>query len=159
MGIDTGDYIIHEPSGEKWIVACVQGEYLSWMGWPEGMAKLEDCKLLEKATPEYRMNLLHEQADSMTNDHRSIFARHRLAAMSEAPMSPELKWTTDKPTVPGWYWTRHAQEKPHIVMLYRRHTGALAMLVMGYPNGLEVQAEQFRGSQWAGPLELPKESR
>ena len=74
--IDTGDYVLHRPTGEKWVVACVEGEYLSWMGWPEGMAKLADCELLEKATEESRLKLLYELSDNMTNDHRSRFARH-----------------------------------------------------------------------------------
>jgi hypothetical protein len=84
MNIDTGDYVLHVPSGEKWVVACVRGEYLSWMGWPEGMAKLADCELIEKATPESKARLLHELADNKTNDHRSRFARHMLAELQEA---------------------------------------------------------------------------
>ena len=60
VDIDTGDSVLHRPTGEKWVVACVQGNDLSWCGWPAGYAKLSDCELLEKATPEAREKLLNE---------------------------------------------------------------------------------------------------
>lgn len=82
--IDTGDYVLHHPTGEQWVVACVEGEYLSWCGWPEGMAKLSDCELLEKATPESKEKLLHQLADTTSNDHRSRFARHILSTRKQA---------------------------------------------------------------------------
>lgn len=50
--IDTGDTVLHGPTGERWVVACVQGDRLSWCGWPEGTANLADCVLVEKASPE-----------------------------------------------------------------------------------------------------------
>lgn len=56
--IDTADHVFHEPTGETWVVACVQGDKLSWCGWPEGMAELSDCRLIKKATPEERQKLL-----------------------------------------------------------------------------------------------------
>ncbi len=49
--IDTGDIVLHGPTEERWVVACVQGDRLSWVGWPEGTALLSDCTLVEKATP------------------------------------------------------------------------------------------------------------
>ena len=54
MEIDTGDTVHHEPTGENWIVAFVDGDVLSPLGWPETVAKLADCTLLKKATPEDR---------------------------------------------------------------------------------------------------------
>lgn len=78
VDIDTGDYVLHKPSGECWIVACVQGNDLSWCGWPEGMARLIDCELIEKATPEYKEQLLHELANMNYPDHRSRYAKYRL---------------------------------------------------------------------------------
>lgn len=47
--IDTGDHVFHEPSGETWVVAFVDGDKLYWMGWPPGRADLKDCKLTQKA--------------------------------------------------------------------------------------------------------------
>jgi hypothetical protein len=84
--IDTGDYVKHEPSGEHWVVACVDGEYLHWCGWPEGDAKLADCTLLQKATPEQRLKLLKELAEMMNIDcHRKRHALATLEAMAAAP--------------------------------------------------------------------------
>lgn len=80
--IDTGDTVHHKPSGENWIVACVEGDQLSWCGWPEGIAKLSDCELVEKATDEQRDLQLNEWAKpggcEKDRDHRHLYARHRL---------------------------------------------------------------------------------
>lgn len=78
MNIDTGDLVRHMPSGETWVVAYVKGEYLAWCGWPEGEAKLADCELLEKATPEYRDKLLKQMAAMSGDDARKRYAIQRL---------------------------------------------------------------------------------
>jgi hypothetical protein len=54
--IGPGDTVRHNPSGEEWAVAYADYERgdLSWCGWPEGVAKLSDCTLVQKATPEMR---------------------------------------------------------------------------------------------------------
>lgn len=81
--IDTGDVVLHAPTGERWVVACVEGNQLSWCGWPEGWAKLEDCTLAEKATPGRRLELLHAMAKMHNNDHRRRFAQNILAMTNE----------------------------------------------------------------------------
>ncbi len=48
--VRTGDTVLHRPSGETWLVACVRGDCLAWCGWPEGEARLADCELLSSAT-------------------------------------------------------------------------------------------------------------
>ncbi len=73
--VDTGDVVLHRPSGEKWVVAFVEDDHLYWCGWPEGRARLDDCELLEPATPERRAELLANIA-AMTDAHD---ARHRYA--------------------------------------------------------------------------------
>lgn len=79
MEIDTGDVVLHGPTNERWLVAFVQGENLSWCGWPEGLAKLADCRLIEKASPEKRLMLLNEMAAMPTDqDHRARYARAAL---------------------------------------------------------------------------------
>lgn len=78
--IDTGDTVFHRPTAERWLVACVDGEELHWCGWPEGRAKLSDCKLVRKASPEQRVDMLHNLA-SMNNDgHRKSHAQQTLTA-------------------------------------------------------------------------------
>lgn len=78
--IDTGDHVRHEPTGETWVVACVQGDRLSWCGWPEGAAALSDCTLTKKATPEERADLLARLAAINGPDHRAVYARTRASA-------------------------------------------------------------------------------
>ncbi len=64
MSIRTGDTVLHKPSGEKWLVAYVQGEYLAWCGWPEGEAKLADCELVRACTDEQHWKPVREIAAS-----------------------------------------------------------------------------------------------
>lgn len=68
--IEIADYVHHRPSGEDWIVARVTDEYLWPAGWPPGRAKLSDCTLLEKATPERRAWMLDELRKLPHDDER-----------------------------------------------------------------------------------------
>lgn len=81
--IDTGDSVKHGPTGETWLVAYVQGDRLAWCGWPPGEARLSDCTLIQKATPEARDKLLKEMADMTLDpggyDRRKSYAQHRLS--------------------------------------------------------------------------------
>ena len=81
--MDTGDIVIHKPTGEKWVVAFVDGERLSWCGWPEGLAYTKDCVLLEHARPEERLTLLHQLATMDGLDSRKTYAKNRLARAEE----------------------------------------------------------------------------
>jgi hypothetical protein len=81
--IDTGDEVLHGPTGEKWLVAYVRGDRLAWCGWPQGEAALADCTLLMKADPEARDKLLLEMA-ALGNDARATYARDRLAHDADA---------------------------------------------------------------------------
>ena len=83
QAIDTGDTVFHTPSGETWLVALVEGEYLSWCGWPEGRAKLSDCVLVEKASLEEKQDLLNEMASISENDHRRRYARRVLTGVAD----------------------------------------------------------------------------
>lgn len=74
--IDTGDVVKHGPTGELWTVAYVRGDYLAWCGWPEGEARLADCTLDSKATPEERAILLRALANMPDEDARRRHGRH-----------------------------------------------------------------------------------
>jgi hypothetical protein len=83
--IDTGDLVLHKPTGERWIVAFVRDGRLSWCGWPEGTASLADCELIEAATDERRVRLLNEMAAMRSqDDSRCRFARWRLGVREAA---------------------------------------------------------------------------
>ena len=78
MNIDTGDTIHHGPTDEDWIVAFVDGDTLSPLGWPETVAKLADCTLLKKATPEDRVMWQKDLLRLSTSDVRGRWAREHL---------------------------------------------------------------------------------
>jgi hypothetical protein len=75
INIDTGDTVLHHPTGEGWLVACVIDGHLSWCGYPEGTARLADCSLIKKATASKKDELLSELAAMSGNDHRGQYAR------------------------------------------------------------------------------------
>lgn len=87
MDIDTGDHVLHAPSGETWVVAYVRGDRLAWCGWPQGEATLTDCMLLKKAAPEQRIKLLREIAKA-GHDPRGQYARDRLEAEGDNEPDP-----------------------------------------------------------------------
>ncbi len=76
--MDTGDVVLHHPTGEKWVVAFVKGDRLAWCGWPEGTANVSDCELITPATPEERLSLLRQMAAMQGPDMRKTYALDRL---------------------------------------------------------------------------------
>lgn len=48
VSLHAGDTVFHRPTGETWVVQSVQGEYLSWYGYPPGRALVADCDLVEE---------------------------------------------------------------------------------------------------------------
>ena len=61
--IEIADIIFHKPSGEEWVVAKVNEQYLWPAGWPCCRAKLKDCELRKKASEGERnllLNALHK---------------------------------------------------------------------------------------------------
>lgn len=88
--IDTGDSVRHGPTGETWVVAYVDGDNLAWVGWPEGEARLSDCTLIEKATPDERLRFLCMMADGGASaDRRVRYAKRILAAMDSPAPTPQ----------------------------------------------------------------------
>jgi hypothetical protein len=74
----AGDIVHHEPTGEDWVVAYVDGEHLAWCGWPAGEARAADCWLKTSCTDEEHMHLLQEIAKS--DGKRASMAQRALAA-------------------------------------------------------------------------------
>jgi len=60
-----------------------------------------------------------------------------------------LKWTTDRPTKPGWYWFRcpNIMRPPEIVEVFS--TGE-----QWHIDGVRNNVANLDG-QWYGPLEVP----
>lgn len=81
--MDTGDVVLHRPTGEKWVVAFVEGGRLAWCGWPEGTAAVENCELIEAAAPDQRDRLLHDLASMAGYDVRKSYAVRRLDLLTK----------------------------------------------------------------------------
>jgi len=48
-----GDLVRHKPTGEDWVVQRVvrsgDSHFIEPAGWPKSQARMDDCKLLQKA--------------------------------------------------------------------------------------------------------------
>jgi hypothetical protein len=76
----AGDIVHHEPSGEDWVVAYLDGENIAWCGWPAGEARAADCWLKKSCTDEEHINRLREIAKS--DGKRASMARRELDRIS-----------------------------------------------------------------------------
>jgi hypothetical protein len=79
--LDTGDIILHTPTGAFWVVAINEGHRLTLCGWPLATAEPDHCKLFSKAGPETRLELLHDLA--RLQDRRGEYARAELSRASD----------------------------------------------------------------------------
>ncbi len=72
----AGDIVAHGPTGEQWVVAYVDGEYLGWCGWPEGEAKLTDCTIVTRCADAEHLDWLRQIGDpKRTPDKRQRMAQ------------------------------------------------------------------------------------
>lgn len=62
---------------------------------------------------------------------------------------PELRWTNERPTKPGWYWYRDARFSDHPRAYYVREDGTIA-----HPDDAEAHVNELSG-EWAGPADSP----
>ena len=92
--IDVCDVVHHEPSGENWVVACVDGDRLYWVGYPYGgSAALSDCQLVTKASDKDRQSLLEKLAELTGFDVPTLRARARLIqAVPDVAYCAECEW-------------------------------------------------------------------
>lgn len=101
--IDVCDVVHHVPSGENWVVACVDGDRLYWVGYPYGgSAALSDCQLVTKASDKDRQSLLEKLAELTGFDVPTLRARARLTqrALDEACTHPRQLWDGNEYTCP-----------------------------------------------------------
>jgi len=56
----TGDVVQHGPTGERWVISYAEPAtgYLSWLGSPDGEAKIADCILVEAVSDEEHHTIL-----------------------------------------------------------------------------------------------------
>ena len=104
--IRAGDHVFHKPTGETWVVAYVDGDYLAWCGWPEGEAKLADCELVKRASDEEHLRWLNDIANS--SGRRASMAKRALAELEATHFPPEAMSGEDILGV----WDRHPDFAP-----------------------------------------------
>lgn len=81
-----GDHVLHRPSGETWLVAYVDGDYMAWCGWPEGEAKAADCEIVKACSDAEHLRQLREVAKS--SGKRARMAARELSALGEGAPKP-----------------------------------------------------------------------
>jgi hypothetical protein len=92
MNFRCGDHVHHGPTGENWVVAYVDGEYLAWCGWPAGEAKLADCTLVKACDDVEHLRMLEQcAASSGKRQRKAQEALVVLLAETRATPSPESR--------------------------------------------------------------------
>lgn len=66
---------------------------------------------------------------------------------------PELTWSPEKPTVPGWYWWKGAVSGKVACLPVVEQDG---LLLAGLHNFHNVEV---MGGEWAGPIPEPVEQK
>jgi hypothetical protein len=68
----------------------------------------------------------------------------------------ELKWTQERPTVPGYYWARTESSEPEPVEVYRSAWAGrpLFFVALGVDGRLRLSDTEF--TLWYGPISPPK---
>ena len=73
---------------------------------------------------------------------------------------PELRWTTEPPTVPGWYWVRWSPRKPwsgqsevEVVEVLVPKSGAVYLDHCG--RSPEWESLSANWLEWSGPIPEP----
>lgn len=93
-----------------------------------------------------KLGLLKATEDTIVHIERAI-------QQARAP----LRWTKDKPTVPGWYWWRRPGHNPALAQVFGPNTG----LVFWLPDKDDERSDSigvsaaYADTEWAGPIEPP----
>lgn len=61
---------MHIPTGEYWVVAFAENNDLSWCGYPEGLAQLKDCQLIERCSDTEHREWVERFRDNKTMSYR-----------------------------------------------------------------------------------------
>lgn len=68
---------------------------------------------------------------------------------------PGLEWTTEPPTVPGWYWQRVAGNERSCTMAWITIEDKKLRCESVWGNR---QLTRFKGFEWGGPIPRPEEA-
>lgn len=79
-----GDHVLHEPTGETWLVAWVEGGDIAWTGWPNGAALLRDCTITKRCTDREHAKAVQAWADVRDDSRRGRVLRLYGTAIEKA---------------------------------------------------------------------------
>lgn len=67
-----------------------------------------------------------------------------------------MKWTTEKPTEPGWYWMREIGKPqfPPIIRQVKRAAPLGVLVLVTWSSSCVISEIDY--AEWAGPIELPE---
>lgn len=81
-----GDHVFHIPSGEQWVVAWAEGDDIAWSGWPNGMARCGDVRIIHRATDEqHRQAVTEWLSNAGRDDSRQVRIRRLYGKALETP--------------------------------------------------------------------------
>ncbi len=66
-----------------------------------------------------------------------------------------MKWSSNKPTKPGWYWWRAPGKNPRVLRVWA-YEGSKPTCQDGF-GGDEDFIENMVPGEWAGPIPEPEE--
>ena len=66
-----------------------------------------------------------------------------------------MKWTTELPTEPGWYWLREYGQQPIIVRVKKDKD--VPGILLAEAVYLNIAVQILVGCEWAGPIPEPEE--
>jgi hypothetical protein len=81
--MDTGDSVVHKPTGDVYLVACVHAPYLHTAGFPECRLLIADCVVKDTCSDSMRRDIIKRMAGSSGMGHRSVCARERLRSIMD----------------------------------------------------------------------------
>lgn len=85
-------------------------------------------------------------------------ARAALSLLAGLDLEKAETWTTEKPTVPGWYWARGLPHYPAPQIAYVSFAHRNVMVQAHLPDGAyEGLLENLPDVLWSGPLAAPQE--
>jgi hypothetical protein len=78
----SGDTVRHYPTNEVWLLAWADANRVSPCGWPETIALVKDCVLVEACSDIESAEMIKQWAEKEGSDYRISRCRELLSAMT-----------------------------------------------------------------------------
>lgn len=81
--IDSGDVVVHRPTGENWVIGASTGKYVYPQGWPPTRANAADCDLVERASIAWFRETIFEWSEKKSSDERCEINQRRIQLLDK----------------------------------------------------------------------------